>query len=90
MAIASSVELRCYYEACQPLVSLVPSNPDWLKTRLATLREEDEPRVSIKVARAAERRTVLTGYGERTVVRAPSPRLHGDLTEIEDGKEQGH
>ena len=79
--------LRCFYEACKPAVKTceVPApTSDWLKTRLATLREEDVPqKVRIRVDRtlrekAGEIPSILTGHGERTVVRSPSPRLRGE------------
>eukprot|EP00438_Fugacium_kawagutii_P032618 Skav211246 [mRNA] locus=scaffold5993:28589:29823:- [translate_table: standard] len=84
--------LRCFYEACKPAVtvkvaenSALPTNPNWLKTRLAALREQDEfPRkVQVRVVRrangtASEVPSVLTGYGERAVFRLPSPRLRGE------------
>lgn len=73
--------LRCLHEACKPAVKtweVSAPTSDGLKTRLATLREEDVPqKVRIRVGRTL-RESVLTGHGERTVVRSPSPRLRGE------------
>ena len=79
--------LRCFYEACKPAVKtceVSAPTSDWLKTRLATLREEDVPqKVRIRVDRTLREKvgeipSILTGHGERTVVRSPSPRLRGE------------
>eukprot|EP00435_Cladocopium_sp_Y103_P037089 s1796_g9.t1 len=77
---------RCFYEPCKPMVKLeeistLPTNPDWLKTKLAALREENEFPRKEKGRRdraIAEIPSVLTGYGERMTYRSPSPRLRGE------------
>mgnify|MGYP002804069945 FL=1 len=76
-----SLPERCLHEACKPAVKtweVSAPTSDGLKTRLATLREEDVPqKVRIRVGRTL-RESVLTGHGERTIVRSPSPRLRGE------------
>lgn len=65
--------------------SALPTNPNWLKTRLAALREQDEFPRKVHIVRVARSQrtngevpSVLTGYGERAVWRLPSPRLRGE------------
>jgi len=50
----TSWDSRCFYEPCKPMVthgeiSTLPTNPDWLKTRLAALREENEVPVKVRI-----------------------------------------
>eukprot|EP00913_Durusdinium_trenchii_P016652 g15652.t1 len=84
---SSSLPERCFYERCKPsgnfteVPSALPTNPDWLKTRLAALAEESEfPKVKVRLNRPknTEIPSPLTGHGERTKCRSPSPRLLGE------------
>jgi len=95
-SVKRSVSLpdRCFYEPCKPMVthgeiSTLPTNPDWLKTRVAALREENEVPVKVRIRLEKVRRdkadraiaeipSVLKGYGERMTYRSPSPRLRGE------------